>query len=381
MSGDLWVADVGNSLFEEIHYIPSGGRNLGWPIFDGPTPNMACSSPPTSTDPPVAVIDRLVEPGPASIISLAWYSGSSGPFNFGVTYQDSFFYLDFFHGFIRRLSFVGGSWQPAPPVPGQPSATDWASGYQGVTDGIQGADGAIYYVQRWNGELRRIFPSQSGAVLTVVSGDNQTANALMPLEHPLVVKLEDSAGAPIQGVTVTFTDTLGGGIATPQSVITNSQGEASAWFTLGLGLPSLRVLAPGAATATFNIRWRGIVVTPMPPSSVFIGVSHSQVSSALTVAVQPTNLTPTFPSGFGNIWTSILAPHPLLAVLDGLGLVSAPVPSMVTDPLHPSWTSTIPYSPSLSGVSLVFQAYAIDTSLWPGYQAIMVSNPAFLVLP
>lgn len=39
-TGDLWIADVGQSLFEEINYIPAaqvqaGGFNFGWPIMEG----------------------------------------------------------------------------------------------------------------------------------------------------------------------------------------------------------------------------------------------------------------------------------------------------------------------------------------------------------
>lgn len=39
-TGDLWIADVGQDLFEEIDYVPSalvgkGGLNFGWPIMEG----------------------------------------------------------------------------------------------------------------------------------------------------------------------------------------------------------------------------------------------------------------------------------------------------------------------------------------------------------
>ncbi len=39
-TGDLWIADVGQDLFEEIDYVPAalvstGGLNFGWPIMEG----------------------------------------------------------------------------------------------------------------------------------------------------------------------------------------------------------------------------------------------------------------------------------------------------------------------------------------------------------
>jgi glucose/arabinose dehydrogenase len=39
-TGDLWIGDVGQSLFEEINYVPAaqvraGGLNFGWPVMEG----------------------------------------------------------------------------------------------------------------------------------------------------------------------------------------------------------------------------------------------------------------------------------------------------------------------------------------------------------
>ena len=40
LTGDLWIADVGQNRFEEIHVLPAAagwlpGANLGWPLFEG----------------------------------------------------------------------------------------------------------------------------------------------------------------------------------------------------------------------------------------------------------------------------------------------------------------------------------------------------------
>jgi len=50
-TGDLWIADVGQDLFEEINYVPAaqvktGGLNLGWPIMEG----MHCRGAQTCAD-------------------------------------------------------------------------------------------------------------------------------------------------------------------------------------------------------------------------------------------------------------------------------------------------------------------------------------------
>jgi hypothetical protein len=46
-------------------------------------------------------------------------------------------------------------------VDGQPSATDWGSGFDGVTDFFVGKDGAMWYLRHSSGDLRRIRGSVS----------------------------------------------------------------------------------------------------------------------------------------------------------------------------------------------------------------------------
>ncbi len=61
-TGDLWIADVGQSDFEEINRTPAGaggGLNYGWPIMEG----AMCFDPPTDCDTgdselPIAVYDH-----------------------------------------------------------------------------------------------------------------------------------------------------------------------------------------------------------------------------------------------------------------------------------------------------------------------------------
>lgn len=43
-NGDIWIGDVGGSLYEEVNWIPSGtgGLNFGWGCFEGLDPVMSC---------------------------------------------------------------------------------------------------------------------------------------------------------------------------------------------------------------------------------------------------------------------------------------------------------------------------------------------------
>jgi hypothetical protein len=83
----------------------------------------------------------------------------------------------------------------------------------------------------------------SPASLVAVSPQSQTGTAGAPVAAPIVVRVLDSKGAPLSGVTVAFAVTGGGGSVSPLTAITASDGQASAAWTLGT-LPG-----PNAATA------------------------------------------------------------------------------------------------------------------------------------
>lgn len=65
------------------------------------------------------------------------------------------------------------------------------------------------------------------------AGDGQTGALSQPLSEALVVEVLDSQGHPVQGVSVTFTATVGGGTTSPSIATTNAQGRATSSWTLG----------------------------------------------------------------------------------------------------------------------------------------------------
>lgn len=113
LTGDLWVADVGQGTYEEINRIPaeqkgypSGGLNFGWPIMEG-----------THCFPASANCDRagLVLPiaeythaeGGCSVTGGYVYRGTAFPILDGV-----YFYGDYCSGFVWALpATADGTWQ------------------------------------------------------------------------------------------------------------------------------------------------------------------------------------------------------------------------------------------------------------------------------
>lgn len=93
LTGDLYIADVGQSQWEEVHVTRAGtpaGRNYGWRILEG----RACFQPPVGCDPrglelPVLVYAQSSAPRRCAIIGGYVYRGRQFP-----SLQGTYFYAD-----------------------------------------------------------------------------------------------------------------------------------------------------------------------------------------------------------------------------------------------------------------------------------------------
>lgn len=159
-TGALFVADVGESQWEELSRFAAGGLNGGWPWFEGPDSFSPCSgSLPEMVD-PIAAYDHS---DGSAIISGGVYRGPTGStVRFPSGYDGDAFYLDYYTGFMRRLVGSGTDWSPAAPVEGQPNPDDWGTGFDNVSDVRMLPDGSMVYVRQsvnfaaGTGEVRKI---------------------------------------------------------------------------------------------------------------------------------------------------------------------------------------------------------------------------------
>jgi glucose/arabinose dehydrogenase len=381
VTGNLYIADVGDFMFEELNECVSPGLNFGWPIFEGPAPyGVTC---PGATGPYVAPIASYPNgKGSVAIISIGgrYRNQPAGAWNFGPTYEGDVFFADYYQGFIRRLKFDGTNWAQAAPEPGQPSSNNWAEGYAFVTDAEIGPDGALYYVKQAPGSVRRIRPSGTTTtpVLTIIGGDGQKGNAGAALLTPLSVQLTTGPGGPpIAGAPVTFAVVDGAGTLGPQPVLTDGNGVAATSFIPGTTSstdPMITAFAPMANAVTFNVTWRGLIVDyNASHNDGTITFKHSETDSPLTLAGDMPPPAPYIISPFGSVWTSITNPLPTLSVLDGLGLLGLPNPLMVAGSTAPVWSQSFANLPE-NGTSVVLQAYAIDFSVLPSLEAVVITN-------
>jgi glucose/arabinose dehydrogenase len=105
-TGDLWIGDVGQNMYEEIHYVPAGsagGLNFGWPIMEGLHCFQEENCDPTGLELPVA---EYTHSGNCSVTGGYVYRGEAHPAWNGV-----YFYGDYCGGRIWALAPDGsGGW-------------------------------------------------------------------------------------------------------------------------------------------------------------------------------------------------------------------------------------------------------------------------------
>lgn len=76
-------------------------------------------------------------------------------------------------------------------------------------------------------------PSPIATTLAIVSGDAQVGAVGLRLPGPLVVRVTDQSGVPMEGVDVAFVVSAGDGRVQPQAAVTNPAGLAATTWTLG----------------------------------------------------------------------------------------------------------------------------------------------------
>ena len=142
--------------------------------------------------------------------------------------------------------------------------------------------------------------------LEKISGDNQTGSTGVALTQPFVVEVRDVNDDPVEGVTVTFTVTAGGGSVNPVTAQTNASGRAWTRLTPGdnPGTNSVRASVAGIA--------QGVIfraeATPAPPAPMLRIVSGDgqtgtpgQTLEPLVVELRDRNAQPV--AGFFVIFT------------------------------------------------------------------------------
>ena len=134
-----------------------------------------------------------------------------------------------------------------------------------------------------------VFVDQVPFALVIASGDGQEGTAGETLGDAVVARVEDAGGAPIQGLSVTFTAAVGDGSADPATAETDADGLAQSSWTLGAG--SGAQLLSASLEDGISVEFAAAVGPLDPPSAT--AVYRVAFSATWSSSSHPA----TFPSG------------------------------------------------------------------------------------
>ena len=174
--------------------------------------------------------------------------------------------------------------------------------------------------------------------MTITSGNNQTAPPNAPLPTSLVVQVADKNGLGVPGVTVNFTDNGAGGTFVAASVVTGSNGSASAQYTMGPKAGSVTITASSSGLKSVSFA-ENAVTGPAANVSVTGGNNQSgtvatQLAQALTVLVTDSYNNPV--SGVsvsfsdGGAGGTFSSPNPVVTGSNGTAAQSYTLPTLAS---------------------------------------------------
>jgi hypothetical protein len=112
--------------------------------------------------------------------------------------------------------------------------------------------------------------------ITIVSGDGQQAAAGAELPAPVRVRVTGANATPVVGETVTFAPASGSGTATPTTIKTDANGEASARWTLGPSIGAKTLVASINPTSGVTSVSFSATATDPPPGGIVIVAGDNQ---------------------------------------------------------------------------------------------------------
>lgn len=209
-TGDFWIADVGQTEWEEVNFAPAGegGVNWGWRLKEG----SSCYNPQTNCDPNGITTDPIYEyehtfvpQFRCSITGGYVYRGESIPLE-----QGNYFFADYCSSEIWSFRYENGQ------VVDFEERTDeldpiGSLDIDAIVSFGEDADGELYVVEQGDGEVFRIETLMQLAASDFIAGQQATlsvANALpnAPVYFGYSLTGTGSTPVPPLGVTVALSN-------------------------------------------------------------------------------------------------------------------------------------------------------------------------------
>ncbi|MCS6916174.1 MAG: T9SS type A sorting domain-containing protein, partial [Chitinophagales bacterium] len=279
LTGDMWIADVGQYSWEEINFEPAGtpgGRNYGWRCYEGNAlyDFSLCSSSASYTF-PVLAYDHSYSSGGFSVTGGFVYRGTLNPTMYGY--------------YIAADYITGNFWMLYPNGSGGFNSTFIADLMAGISSFGEGADGELYATHLSSGTIYRLYNACDRISLSfsvtpasaegVNNGaiDLTVSNATGPLSFlwSTGATTEDISGLPDGVYTVTVTD-ANGCVRTGSATVANSCGAVTNVVESGLTSTSVTISWTPFGATSFTVTYN---VTPNGPKTK---IKTSNTSVTLT---------------------------------------------------------------------------------------------------
>jgi adhesin/invasin len=138
------------------------------------------------------------------------------------------------------------------------------------------------------------------AAVQALSGDGQEGTAGAALEQPLLVRVVDSRGRPVEGRIVTFAVTSGAGQVTPGSVTTSPEGRAQARWVLGTSTGEAQRAEARVEGSAGTVLTAAFTATPKPGPAAAVAAVGETSFTGITGAALPTPLRVRVTDALGN---------------------------------------------------------------------------------
>jgi len=271
-TGDLFIGDVGQNLYEEIDFQPAlstGGENYGWRIMEG----LHCYNATTCNQSGLVlpVIEYTHTNGACSVTGGYRYRGSRSSRLRGV-----YFYGDYCNGVIWGATRQpDGSWSPTPLYDAPFSISAFG----------EDLNGELYVADYSSGRVLAIDDPLAPTITTIAPGSGRSNGGEAVtisgtnLANPASVTLGGSAATitASNSVSITITTPPAPSLGTVTVVVTTVGGTATGGFRYDLGYP-LTVTATATAPRSVHVSWSSV-----PGADGYEAVRSSDGSAFSTV--------------------------------------------------------------------------------------------------
>jgi uncharacterized protein (TIGR03437 family) len=228
---DLYIADVGQNLYEEVDFQPASGGpglNYGWPIMEG----FHCYQPDCSSAGLVLPVAEYSHgAGDCAITGGFVYRGAQYP-----SLQGTYFYADYCTGHFWGLTHQGGSWN---------SMLLLTTGLA-ISSFGEDAAGELYLADQGKGDIYRITGTTLAAQITAVVDAASFAPGISPGSLASifgqgitsVTGVVNADGTPLP-LTLGGASVLVNGVAAPLLAVADVNGQEQINFQVPFETPPL----------------------------------------------------------------------------------------------------------------------------------------------